>query len=72
MRWRMWIGLFWFLLVPSALLFNIVAQRFAARRDRQVERVLRRIDRVLVVWAESWGEPPDIVRKKLLNAVHEE
>lgn len=72
MRWRMWIGLFWFTLVPAALIFNIVSQRLAARRDRQVERVLRRIDRVLVVWAENWGEPIDVVKSKLREAIHGE
>jgi hypothetical protein len=31
--------------------------------------MIRRVDRVLLVWAEHWGEPADCVKPLLLQAI---
>ena len=67
MRWGRIIGLTWFLLIPIALGLNLWLQRLARRRDMQKDRVLRRIDAFLTVWATHWGEPPEAVKPKLME-----
>jgi hypothetical protein len=36
---------------------------------REAAEVIRRVDRMLSVWAEHWGEPPALVKEKLLEAL---
>lgn len=57
------IGLF------AASLFNAAMALRSRQRDRAATAVVRRVDAVLTVWAEHWGEPPEIVRPLLLQAL---
>lgn len=40
--------------------------------DREAMTMVRRVDAVLTVWAEHWGDPPDVVRPLLLKALGKE
>jgi len=72
MRWRMWIGLIWFLMIPAALCFNIIAQHRASRRNRQAMATMQRLERLIVVVIETWGQDPAHVRALLQDAILKE
>lgn len=45
--------------------------RTVLARDQELAVVVRRVDAVLRVWAEHWGEPADQVRPRLLDVFRE-
>lgn len=61
-------------LVCLSALNQIVGERRAAfrrKQDEEFNRILRRVDAVLVVWAETWGEPAEVVKERLLGAIRD-
>ena len=72
MRWHVLIGLIWFLMVPAALCFNLIAQYRASRRNRQALATMRRIERLIVVVVETWGKDPEHVRSLLQDVILKE
>jgi len=68
-QWTRWIGLIWFLAIPALLILGAWRERIAARSNKRITDTLYRVDRVLCIWAETWGEPTEFVREKLLEAI---
>ena len=42
------------------------------QREQAIEVVVRRVDRLLCVWARHWGEPAPDVKAELLRAINGE
>jgi len=42
------------------------------RVDAEARSTLRRVDAVLTIWADYWGEPPDVVKRRLREALGRE
>jgi MFS family permease len=68
-RWGRLIG------IPIGLIFSILAQRRANKRDRladqrnaRADARLARIDAFLTIWAEHWDAPPKTVKRLLQEA----
>lgn len=40
-------------------------------KNAERDRVMRRVDRVLRIWAETWGESPETVKQRLVQALQE-
>lgn len=53
----------------GASLFNTWMALRSRAHDREATAVVRRVDAVLTVWAEHWGDPPEVVRPLLLAAL---
>ena len=60
-------GVFLFWALVLAVGFNLVMQAKDARRSRRLERVVREVHGMLVVWAETWPDPA--IRQKLLDVL---
>jgi hypothetical protein len=58
----------WLAWLIVALAINAVVRWLS---DRRHESEMRTVHRVLVCWAEHWGDPPEIVKPKLLQALKE-
>lgn len=50
-------------------LIDVIQTHVPTERISDLETVLRRVDRLLRVWAIHWGEPSDDLRKKLIAAI---
>lgn len=59
--------LFLFLVFASA--YNVYAALKSRTRESEIGLTIRRVDSMLTVWAEHWGEPPDQVKAKLREAL---
>lgn len=55
-------------LLVLALGVHLVQLRRRHREERERDRMLRRVVKYLDVWAESWGQPADVVAQKLQRA----
>jgi MFS family permease len=74
-RWGRLIALTWVIGIPIGLIFSILAQRRANKRDRladqrnaRADARLARIDAFLTIWAEHWDAPPKTVKRLLQEA----
>lgn len=59
----------WLILIPLALVFSIWREQKLLKLAREKWRLIHRIDRVLTVLAETWGQSPVDVRNQLLDAL---
>ena len=51
-----------------AMAFNVTMQVRARKREHEMTQLLHRVDRVLTIWAETWGEPAADVKARLREA----
>lgn len=69
LAWLLRPGVIWLLALTFAIFYSAIKSWAATRREVQTEMAIRRVDRVLTIWANHWGEPPEIVKPLLLNAL---
>lgn len=58
----------WLLVLIAAVVVNSVVRWKLWQEARVIQRETRLVLSILVVWAETWGDPPEVVRERL----HEE
>ncbi len=59
----------WLAVLVVALTFHAIVMVITMQEDRELRRVVRRVDAVLTVWAQEWGHDPAAMRSKLLDAL---
>lgn len=55
--------------IPIALWFNMQREKKLLSLAWEKWAMVHRIDRLLTVWAEHWGEAPDVMRSLLKDAM---
>lgn len=65
LAWLINPGVLWLLLLITIVSYTTAMQRRSRHREERIERVVRRVDAMLTVWANHWGEPAADVKEQL-------